>query len=59
MLKDKFQFKKFVLWGRSMGATASLLYTCKSKKSTIANTSSTNSNSNSNMNTPNINHSQP
>lgn len=27
VLRDKFGYGKFVLWGRSMGATASLLYT--------------------------------
>jgi alpha-beta hydrolase superfamily lysophospholipase len=27
MLRSEFKFKKFVLWGRSMGAVASLLYT--------------------------------
>ena len=29
MLREKYRFKKFVLWGRSMGAVASLLYTSK------------------------------
>ena len=29
MLREKYKFKKFVLWGRSMGAVASLLYTSK------------------------------
>ena len=29
MLREKYKFKKFVLWGRSMGAVASLRYTSK------------------------------
>lgn len=34
-LKSKFQFKRFVLWGRSMGAITSILFMSKYRGSSI------------------------
>ena len=35
MLKKEYGFQKIVLWGRSMGAVASILYTCNEQNKDV------------------------